>query len=214
MRARSRASQAIKERWDYFHVAYHAAGFILNPGYHDMNHSDNASNMRFMRTVISRLYHDQPEKATRARQQLTEYLAHQGAFSEPGIFDDAKCMADYMWGLMYGGGVPELKHVALKVLSKKGNASQCERNWSLFDFIWSKKRNSLRPEKATRLVRVHSNLVLLGKRKHVDFERTHNEINAMSDDDDSASSGAAAAADDDDDEEGGVLAARRATADM
>ena len=76
----------------------------------------------------------------------------------------------------------------------------------------SKKRNRLRPENATRLVRVHSNLVLLGKRKHVDFERTHNEINAMSDDDDSASSGADD--DDDDDDEGGVLAARRATADM
>ena len=126
----------MKARWVYFHVAYHAAGFVLNPGYHDMDHSDNESNMRFTRTVISRIYHDQPEKAARARIQLAEYLAKQGAFSEPGIFDDAKRMADYKWWITYGGGVPELKHVALKVLSKKGNASQCERNWSEFDIIW------------------------------------------------------------------------------
>ena len=138
-------------------------------------------------------------------------IAHQrwNAFSEPGIFvdfDDAKRMADYKWWITYGGGVPELKHVALKVLSKKGNASQCERNWSEFDFIWSKKRYSLKPATATRLVRVHSNLVLLGKRKRVDFARAHNEITAMSDDEEETSSGvedlSPGGGDDDDDEEG------------
>ena len=70
--------------------------------------------------------------------QLTEFLCKQGVFAEPEIFsaDELKLYADYKWWIQYGGGVPELQHVALKVLSKKGNASQCERNWSEFDFIW------------------------------------------------------------------------------
>ena len=79
-----------------------------------------------------------------------------------------------------------------------------------------KKRNSLKPATATRLVRVHSNLVLLGKRKRVHFARAHNEITAMSDDEEETSSGVedlSPGGDDDDDEEAAVLAARRATAD-
>lgn len=171
--------QAIKARWDYFHVAYHAAGFVLNPGYHDMNHMSNASNMRFTLTVIKRLYHDNSSKATMARKQLTEFLSKQGIFAEPDIFGgDVAALPDYKWWMLYGGGVPELQHVALKVLTKRGNASSAERNWSAYDFIWTKKRNALKPEKATALVRVHSNLVLLGKRKHVDFDQAHNELAA------------------------------------
>ena len=34
----------------------------------------------------------------------------------------------------------------------------CERNWSAFDFIHSKKRNKLSPAKAEELVYVFSNL--------------------------------------------------------
>ena len=92
-------------------------------------------------------------------------------------------MADYKWWMMYGGGVPSLQFVSLKVLTKKGNASCCERNWSEFDWIWSKKRNSLKPSSANALVRVHSNLVLLGKRKRVDFADAHNELAAREESD-------------------------------
>ena len=44
------------------------------------------------------------------------------------------------------GGVLELEHFALQVVSKKGSASGSERNWSEFDFICmrTKKCNRLR----------------------------------------------------------------------
>jgi hypothetical protein len=81
-------------------------------------------------------------------------------------------MADYRWWQLYGGDVPELQYVALHVLSKRGSASSAERNWSEFDFIWSKKRNRLTPTNATALVRVHSNLRLVRKRSRKDYDDT------------------------------------------
>ena len=60
-----------------------------------------------------------------------------GIFATAGIFSDQtlKEHSDYRWWVVYGGGTPELQYVALKVLSKRGSASSCERNWSEFDFI-------------------------------------------------------------------------------
>ena len=62
------------------------------------------------------------------------------------------------------------------MLSKRGSASPVERNWSEFDFIWTKKRNRLRAAKATALMRVYSNLRLLGKRTREDFDSTNAEL--------------------------------------
>ena len=87
----------------------------------------------------------------------------------------------------YGADVPELQFVALHVLSKRGSASSAERNWSEFDFIWTKKRNSLKAAKATMLVRVHSNLRLLGKRSRSVFDDTNAELCAREDSDDGSS---------------------------
>ena len=102
-------------------------------------------------------------------------------------------MADYRWWELYGADAPELQYVALLVLSKRGSASSAERNWSEFDFIWTKKRSSLGAIKATALVRVHSNLRLLGKRTRSDFDGTNAELRACEEEEEEVDS---------DDEEG------------
>ena len=99
------------------------------------------------------------------------------------MWDDAKEMADYRWWQLYGADVPELQFVALHVLSKRGSASSAERNWSEFDFIWTKKRNRLKAAKATMLVRVHSNLHLIGKRSRSQFDDANTELCAREDED-------------------------------
>ena len=70
--------KAIKDQWEYFHSAYHGAGFVLNPGYIDMEHISNAGNMRYTRTVIGRLFHDAPENTA------------QHSSGNRGGYDDAK----------------------------------------------------------------------------------------------------------------------------
>ena len=84
-------------------------------------------------------------------------------------------MAGHKWSKHYVvPAAPELGYFGRRVLSKKGNATACEHNWSEFDWIWSKRRNRLcihlKPRNATRLVRVHLNLRLLKKLSKIDYE--------------------------------------------
>ena len=53
-----------------------------------------------------------------------------------------------------------MQYFAVRVLSQCSSASACERNWSAFDHIQSKKRNRLSSKKLEDLVYVRSNLQL------------------------------------------------------
>ena len=70
-------------------------------------------------------------------------------------------MSSWKWWAKYGGSIPELQRFAMDVLSLVAGACSCERNWSAFDFVHSKKRNKLSAEKSAELVYIFSNLRLL-----------------------------------------------------
>ncbi len=59
-----------------------------------------------------------------------------------------------------GHETPALAAVAKRVTSMVSSAGACERNWSAYDFIHSKKRNKLTAQRANDLVFVFSNLRL------------------------------------------------------
>ena len=54
-----------------------------------------------------------------------------------------------------------IQELAIILFSQVTSASACETNWSQFEYVYSKRRNKLRTEKARKLVYVHSNLKLL-----------------------------------------------------
>jgi hypothetical protein len=60
--------------------------------------------------------------------------------------------------------------MGVTVLSQCSAASACERNWSTYDFIHSKKRNKLTPQRAPDLVHVFSDLCLAHKVNNIEFE--------------------------------------------
>ncbi|XP_025652305.1 uncharacterized protein [Arachis hypogaea] len=64
------------------------------------------------------------------------------------------------WWESYGCGAPNLQKLAIRVLSQTCSFSCCERNWSIFEHIHSKKRNRLEHQKLNDLVYVHYNLRL------------------------------------------------------
>jgi len=47
------------------------------------------------------------------------------------------------WWENYGSTVPILQKMAIRVLSQTCSSSGCERNWSVFEKIHTKKRNRL-----------------------------------------------------------------------
>jgi hypothetical protein len=74
---------------------------------------------------------------------------------------------------MYGSHVQELQQVAVRILSQVSAAVACERNWSTYDYIHSKKRNLLAPARARDLVYVFSNQRLLRKLNSGDHEEVY-----------------------------------------
>ncbi|GKC53422.1 hypothetical protein Tco_1076167 [Tanacetum coccineum] len=68
------------------------------------------------------------------------------------------------WGT-FGGATPNLKKVAMRILSLTSSSSGCERNWSTFEGIHTKKRNRLEASKLNNLVYVQFNSNLTEKAK-------------------------------------------------
>ncbi|GKE21923.1 pescadillo-like protein, partial [Tanacetum coccineum] len=68
------------------------------------------------------------------------------------------------WGT-FGGATPNLKKIAMRILSLTSSSSGCERNWSTFEGIHTKKRNRLEASKLNNLVYVQFNSNLSEKAK-------------------------------------------------
>ena len=74
------------------------------------------------------------------------------------------CFAAQWWEA-FGGHVPELQRFAIRILSQTCSATGCERNWSVFERIHTKKRNRLDQKRLNDLVYVQYNLRL--RRNHL-----------------------------------------------
>ncbi|XP_019171429.1 PREDICTED: uncharacterized protein LOC109166984 [Ipomoea nil] len=70
-----------------------------------------------------------------------------------------------MWWSTYGGTTPNLQTIVIKILSLTSSSSGCERNWSTFEGIHTKKRNRLESNHLNNLVFVQFNANLMNKRK-------------------------------------------------
>jgi hypothetical protein len=66
-------------------------------------------------------------------------------------------MAAHTWWEVNGADAPELQRVAVKILAQVPAACLCERNWSDYDYVHSKRRNCLTAARAERCVYVYRN---------------------------------------------------------
>ncbi|KAF1881815.1 hypothetical protein Lal_00042524 [Lupinus albus] len=64
------------------------------------------------------------------------------------------------WWMIFGSCSPEPKSIAIKVLSQTTSTTNCERNWSTFSYIHTKKRNRLPYNRLHRLVYTFYNMKL------------------------------------------------------
>ena len=72
-------------------------------------------------------------------------------------------MNSYAFWEMHGAELPKLRALAMKVLAQPCTSSACERNWSTYEFIHTKKRNKLTSQRCNDLVFAFSNLRLANK---------------------------------------------------
>lgn len=84
-------------------------------------------------------------------------------FGRPGAQLRAGQLRPVSWWMKYGHDVPRLQKIAIRILSQDCTSVACERNWSVFSLIHTKRRNRLSTAQLERLVYVHANLRLLKK---------------------------------------------------
>uniref|UniRef100_A0A803NB58 DUF659 domain-containing protein n=1 Tax=Chenopodium quinoa TaxID=63459 RepID=A0A803NB58_CHEQI len=146
--------EMIDKRWQcQLHCSLHAAGHFLNPEYF----YDNPQ-IEQCQELVNGLYEciqslvSQLDKQDKIMTVLTFYKQENGLFRNQMAIRHRKTKAPHEWWSCYGSSTPTLQQFSIKILSLTCSASGCERNWSTFEHIHSKKRNRLRQSRLNDLV--------------------------------------------------------------
>ncbi|CAA7060169.1 unnamed protein product [Microthlaspi erraticum] len=93
------------------------------------------------------------------------FLEREGSFSREIALTCSKTTRPDEWWKLFGFDIPDLQKLAIRILSQTASSSGCERNWSVFERIHTKKRNRLEHQRLNDLVFVHYNLRLQDRSK-------------------------------------------------
>ncbi|XP_050121243.1 uncharacterized protein LOC126598911 [Malus sylvestris] len=101
--------------------------------------------------------------------EMSKYKKREGGFgrhlAEIGCIKNDDNYDPVSWWSTYGNRVPNLQRIAIKILSLTTSSSGCERNWSTFEGIHTKKRNRLDTTMLNNLVYVQSNAKIMTKKE-------------------------------------------------
>ncbi|KAL5551082.1 hypothetical protein UlMin_001258 [Ulmus minor] len=148
----------IDERWALqLHRPLHAAAYYLNPKFH-YNPEFNA----YYEIKIG-LYET-------IQKMCPSPLERESIDKQLDLFHNVESMfgmdmAIQMRNKKQLGGCKELQNLAIRILSLTCSATGCERNWSTFDQVHSKRRNRLEQQRLSALVFVKYNLQLEARHK-------------------------------------------------
>ncbi|XP_075654218.1 uncharacterized protein LOC142624515 [Castanea sativa] len=161
----------IKDRWDnQFYRDIHAAAYWLNPAF---QYDSSTLNKRLeTQSAVTDVIES---KVSVGRLKLVEELRlfreREQTFGTQLAQESAKTSQPDEWWKLFGSCAPTLQKFAIRILSQT-TSSGCERNWSAFEQIHSKRRNRLEHQRLNDLVYVHYNYRLKErvKRKKFNFD--------------------------------------------
>ncbi|XP_027171819.1 uncharacterized protein LOC113771439 [Coffea eugenioides] len=136
--------------------------FLFNPSY-QYNYVELKKHKHMtsgLLDVIERYSYVNPDLMSNLTREIKLFYKAEGDFGRVFAIRDRDVMLPNEWWTCYGNSAPNLQKLAIHVLSQACSASGCKRNWSLFEYIRSKKRNRLEHQKLNDLVYVHYNLRL------------------------------------------------------
>ncbi|KAG4930982.1 hypothetical protein D0Y65_046295 [Glycine soja] len=149
----------IDKRWNcQLHRPLHAAAHFLNPEFFydntDLEFDFEVTNGLF--ECIKKLI-PQFDVQQKILTELHLYKIGAEHFGSDFAMAQRKTHSPTYWWRMFGSQTPNLQKLAIKILSLTCSASGCERNWSVFEQIHSKKRNRLEHKRLHDLVFVKYN---------------------------------------------------------
>ena len=150
-------------RWESFHSIVQAMAYACDPEFHDHEHTTNKEVMDGMQEFLHKFYPGDIGNQVQAMNAWTMYKNKEGPFADGPLkmaWKSYKSMRPHEWWKTWWRVEPyilPLAHAAIAALSQTTSASTTERCWSTLDYVWSKKRNRLAPQRASKLVYVHMN---------------------------------------------------------
>lgn len=156
----------IDERWDrQLHRPLHAAGYYLNPQLHyGVDFKADFEVKRGLYDCLERMVGDVQE-ISKIDSQLEDFKRKEKFFGSPIAMAALKTKTPAQWWESYGDEHPELQRFAIRVLSLTCSSSGCERNWSAFEMVHTKRRNRLKQKTMNDVVFVMTNSKLAKKKK-------------------------------------------------
>ncbi|XP_058770929.1 uncharacterized protein LOC131644443 isoform X2 [Vicia villosa] len=138
----------IYERWDKQRLnPLHVAAYFLNPQYHyciGLRDDDNII-ARGLHQCITRMV-GSPEERAKIEIQLDDFEKRANLLGDPLAVMRASYETPSVWWTDFGGGLPELQSLAIRVLSLTCSSYGSEINQSAFKMVCAKRRNLLSQE--------------------------------------------------------------------
>ncbi|XP_026459198.1 uncharacterized protein LOC113359840 [Papaver somniferum] len=154
-----------EKRWkNNFNHALHCAAYYLNPSiFYTIEAYEMDSDPKYieikrgLHTAMQRLIPNEDELDA-ATGELRKYADAVGILGTPPCKRRRNKDQPHEWWITFGGiDAPNLQKFAIKVLSLTCSASPCERNWSTFQNLHSKKRNRITQQKLNDSVFIQYN---------------------------------------------------------
>ncbi|XP_028074032.1 uncharacterized protein LOC114276447 [Camellia sinensis] len=155
--------EIIDKRWDVqLHRPLHTAVHFLNPEFfypkalevqksHEVMHGFYECMQRLVPDVIVQ---------DLITNEMSIYMKAESLFGKSIAIRQRNTRAPAGWWASYGSKTPNLQTFAIKVLILTCSSLGCERNWSVFEHLHSKKRNKLEQQLLNDLVFVKYNRTL------------------------------------------------------
>ncbi|KAJ1287185.1 hypothetical protein BS78_03G411100 [Paspalum vaginatum] len=158
----NRIMKIVENRWvKQMDTPLYGAALYLNPGkFYKMKQSDDDGYVGELRgcfnDVLVKMVTDE-DLRDKIDGQAVLYENQRESFANPMAIRNAQTRNPLDWWLAYGGRTVELYKFARRIVSLCASSSGCERNWSTFEFIHTKKRSRLEHERLNNLVYVQYN---------------------------------------------------------
>lgn len=116
------------------------------------------------RTKCLKKFFPNPSDRSKVNMELAHFSSKTGEFGDLDSIRERSILKPYDWWVVHGAHAPMLQTIALKLLAQPSSSSCAERNWKIYSFVHSMKRNKMTPQRAEDLVFIHSNLRLLSRK--------------------------------------------------
>ncbi|XP_052177547.1 uncharacterized protein LOC127791603 [Diospyros lotus] len=155
----------IKGRWDrMLRHDLHAAAYWFNPVF-QYDQENSCKKPEIMKAVLDVIDKQKLYKKQKLVDEIPFFRDKEKGFSRDLAITSCRTIRPDDWWKIFGYDGPTLQKLAIRILSQTSSSSGCERNWSVFERIHTKKRNILEHQRLNDLVYVHYNLRLQNRSK-------------------------------------------------